>query len=320
MKKYIFYLLICIALPTLTVQAQRNSLYSQYMFHGLYVNPAYAGYKDALNVNLYYRSQWTSMDGGPKTFALAADMPTANKRGALGLQVVNDRIGGEKNTSTYLNYAHRLRLSENDQYLVFGIGAGFISHSYDNSSVITEQPEPVNVESSFLPDVRVGIYYHNPHFFAGLSADNLVSTAAFNDDISALKPATHIYLNFGGLIGLNESLILKPSALIRTATQAETKPWVTDLNLGLLFAEQFTIGATYRNSFLSGSDVPNNLSSRNALIALAEFATKSGFRIGYSFDYPLSSTINNLGGTHELSIGYILPNLGIQRERSPRFF
>lgn len=320
MKKYIFYLLLCIALPTLTVQAQRNSIYSQYMFHGMYINPAYAGYKDALNVNLYYRSQWTSMNGGPKTFALAADMPTANRRGAFGLQVINDRIGGEKNTSTYVNYAHRLRLSESDQFLVFGIGAGFVSNSYDNNDIITEQPEPISVESTFLPDVRVGVYYHNPNFFAGISADNLVSTATFNDDISSFQPTPHIYFNVGGLIRANESIILKPSALVRTATKSELKPWTTDINLGVLFAEQFTVGATYRNSFLSGSDKPSNVTTRNSIIGLVEFATRSGFKIGYSFDYPLSSTINNLGGTHEVSLGYTLPSRQGVRVRSPRFF
>jgi len=40
----------------LTVNAQQDAQYSQYMFNGIYINPAYAGYKEALNLHAFYRA------------------------------------------------------------------------------------------------------------------------------------------------------------------------------------------------------------------------------------------------------------------------
>ena len=123
----------------------------------------------------------------------------------------------------------------------------------------------------------------------------------------------------GGIIPVTSDVLLKPTTLLKTASNSPNQAWTWDLNAAVLFAEQFTLGVTYRTGFLTGSEASTNLSKRNSIIALAEFQTKSNIRVGYSYDHPLSSTVNNLGGTHEISVGYLITKQRI-RERTPRFF
>lgn len=321
MKRSIILTLALTIISTVPLLAQQNAQYSQYMFHGLYINPAYAGYKSDLNLHSYYRTQWTNMDGGPKTLAFAADMATAGDKVGLGFNIVNDRIGGERRTASYFNYSYRLRFNESGaNRLAIGIGAGFVYGTYDEMGVITDQPEPISLESTFLPDVRIGVFYYTPQFFVGAGADNLLSSVVFNDRSASIQPARHYYVQGGGLIPLADAFLLKPSTLIKTASNTEGRQaWTVDLNAAIIIAEQFSVGASYRSGFFTGGEDHSNLSTRNSMIGLAEFVTKNRIRVGYSFDYPLSSTISNLGGTHEISIGYSISKQQI-RERTPRFF
>src|SRR5437879_1328217 len=87
--------------------AQQTLQYSQYMFNGLAVNPAYAGYKEDWTLSLGSRLQWAGVDGAPKTNSLSIDGVTNGdtKNIGLGFLVNNDRLGPENNSSVYINYA-----------------------------------------------------------------------------------------------------------------------------------------------------------------------------------------------------------------------
>lgn len=320
MKRFVLLTWMLTVIPSVILLAQQNAQYSQYMFHGLYVNPAYAGYKSDLNLHSYYRTQWTNMEGAPKTLAFAADMATASDKVGLGFNIVSDRVGGERRTASYLNYAYRMRFNAREtSRLAIGIGAGFVHGRYDESGINLDQDEPINLESIFLPDIRIGIFYYTPQFFVGAGGENLLSSLVFNDRTPYIKPSRHYYVQGGGLIPLAADFLLKPSTLIKTAANDGAQAWVVDLNANVIIAEQFSVGASYRTGFMSGGGNRSNQSGRNSVIGLAEFMTKSNLRVGYSFDYPLNSTVNNLGGTHEISLGYSISKQRI-RERTPRFF
>ena len=44
---------------TTPLRAQQDAEYSMYMFNGLYLNPAYAGAKEAPTIMAIYRHQWS---------------------------------------------------------------------------------------------------------------------------------------------------------------------------------------------------------------------------------------------------------------------
>lgn len=321
MRRYLILLLV--AMSTLPVLAQQTAQYSQYMFNGLYINPAYAGYREALNLHSYYRTQWTNMPGAPRTLALAADMTAANDNVGLGLNLMSDRIGLENRVYVYANYAYRLRTGWNpENRLALGIGLGVIHSSFDNQNIrLGEDPESVSIENSFLPDARIGAHYSSNSFFAGIGVDNLISRLIFNSNGSrtSIPPITQYYLNVGGILPLSSGVLFKPSMLVKNANNADSRALTGDFNAAVIFAEQFTVGASYRTALSNGTSAASGLARRNSAIALVEFVTAGQFRIGYSYDYPLGTTLNNVGSTHEISLGYSLSR-GTERVRTPRFF
>src|SRR5690606_10047603 len=240
----------------------------------------------------------------------------------LGLNVMSDRVGLEKRIYAYANYAYRLRVGwDPEDRLAFGLGLGVIHSGFDNAAARTNDPESINIENSFLPDARFGIYYSNSRFFAGVGVDNLISRLVFNGNNSSTRipPVTQYYVSAGGIVPLATDILFKPSFLVKNADNSVTRAWTTDLNAAVIFAEQFTLGVSYRTALSSGEQLSNNLRRPNSIIALAEFAVGGQFRIGYSFDYALNRIYSQVGSTHEISLGYSLIK-GTQRVRTPRYF
>lgn len=306
-----------------TAFAQQSTQYSQYMFNGLYINPAYAGYKEALNMNAYYRSQWTGMPDGPKTMALAVDNLSKNDKVGLGLNIIHDKLGNERNFSMYANYAYRLRVGmDPSTRLAFGLGLGVQSTGFNNAGVITGDAEVIDIANTLLPDVRFGVYYSSLTFFAGFSADNLISTMLFNDkNKGEIPPVRQLYLNVGGIIPIADDILFKPSTLIKSAEKGDSRALSTDLNAAFIFAERFTVGATYRTALSSKNTSMDSrkLPNPNAVIGLIEVMATSNLRVGYSFDHSLSGVQNHTGGSHEISVGYLFERQK-RRVRTPRYF
>src|ERR1700744_6631383 len=133
-KKYI--LLRLLVSTIIGAKAQQTIQFSQYMFNGLALNPAYAGYKEDLTLNLTDRIQGVGINDAPQTSSVAVDglANQDNKKVGLGFIATLDQLGPESSVSAYANYAYRLQLDELDtKRLCFGIGAGVLQYSLDGS-------------------------------------------------------------------------------------------------------------------------------------------------------------------------------------------
>ena len=114
-------------------RAQLNPLAGIYFSNQYLANPAIAGIKQGLNLNLGYRQQWSAFSGSPKTQAFTADYGTGKKVG-LGLSIYNDEAGLIKRTRMMGTYAYHLALNKN-QSLNFGISFGFMDQRISNETV-----------------------------------------------------------------------------------------------------------------------------------------------------------------------------------------
>src|ERR1700753_3037179 len=114
-KLRIYMLLMSLAFFACDASAQQTLQFSQYVFNGLAVNPAYAGYKEDWTINFADRLQWVGLPGAPQTGVTSVDgTATNNSNVGLGLIATYDRLGPETIASIYANYAYRLRLDELD--------------------------------------------------------------------------------------------------------------------------------------------------------------------------------------------------------------
>src|SRR3569833_2313028 len=81
----IFLLLLPVVLSAIKVNALQTVLFSLYVFNGLALNPAYAGYKEDVTLNLSSRLQWAGINGAPQTSVVSVDGTTNSNSNNIGL-------------------------------------------------------------------------------------------------------------------------------------------------------------------------------------------------------------------------------------------
>jgi len=316
----IFLVLLAFLLPG-KVKAQQDILFTQFVFNGLALNPAYAGYKEVTNVNIMYRSQWTGLTGAPQTSSASIDGLTENEKVGLGFQVLQDKLGAQTDLNAYFSYSYRLILGEYAR-LSFGLAAGINQYGIDGNKLVTVDADPsaaTLTKSLIQPDLKAGVFYANEKFFIALSGTDLFSNfQTYNPSYLVIKTARHYYFQTGGLITLNSELQFKPSILIREDFKGPTN---LDLNLFLLMGDRLWVGTTLRTGvrIFNNSQLQSDLISNDSFSILLQYYLSQRLRIGYSYDYSLNALNNISNGSHEISLGYTFyskhPHLAC-----PRFF
>jgi type IX secretion system PorP/SprF family membrane protein len=307
MKKTI--ILLFVVTLGITAKAQQDPMISQYMFNGLFLNPAYAGSHKYISSSLLHRTQWVNFSGAPKTMLLAVDglIPTKSQNMGAGLIVAHDRIGATEQTDIYANYAYQLKLGKGK--LAFGLKAGVSNYAF-NSDVLTIWDDGdekfTGRRTAWLPKFGFGTYYFTEKWYAGISMPTLLAIDANHDFAFDVNKASfvqrHYYLNGGYVFKLNDKFKLKPSLLAKYLPAA---PLEVDINLNLLYNDQLWIGTSYR--------------SKDAVVLMLEYQTNSKFRVGYAFDFTTSKIRNYSTGTHEIMIGYDLGK-DLIKIKTPRYF
>lgn len=322
-KVIILFLLVVFAQVS---NAQQDAQYSQYMFNGIYINPAYAGYKEQLNLHSFYRNQWTGIKGAPKSASLAVDAIANDGNVGLAFQLASDKLGAQSTIAGYASYAYRLRVGNGENSrLALGLGVGVLQNSIDGNlhqSIDPDDPRLLmGVERTILPDARTGVFYSNDRWYAGASVDNLIAQyLAKNNGSLSLFPVQkpHYYLTAGMMVPINETVQLKPSFLLKDDRGGPTS---LDINAFVLLADRIWLGGSYRTAvkLYDKSYLQRDLAQSNSIVAMTEFFATQQLRIGYAFDYATSSLRGNTGGTHEISIGFYIKPKNI-RMLSQRYF
>jgi len=318
-----FLIIIIGLLSTRALYAQQDAQQSQYMFNGIYINPAYAGYKENLNFHSYFRSQWTGIEGAPKSMSLAVDAIANNGNVGLALQISNDRLGAQTNLSAYANYAYRLRMNnEGTSRLAFGLGIGAMQLGINGALLNPNDPEPnlvTGMQSTIVPDGRLGVFYSDDKYYAGLSADNLISQFINVRNRGYIaQPKPHYYLTGGALFPLSEDVLIKPSILLKDDAGGPTS---LDLNAFILFGQRLWIGGSYRTGvkLYQKSYLQTDLSNLNSFVVAMELFPLENLRVGYAYDISVGPLKGYSGGSHEISIGFYIKT---QKTRmlTPRYF
>ncbi|SKB95742.1 type IX secretion system membrane protein, PorP/SprF family [Parapedobacter luteus] len=318
-----------------SARGQQNIQFTQYIFNSMSVNPAYAGYKEEWFLQLGLRSQWVGLDGAPQTGLLSVDgiVDPVNKRHGLGLQVTADRLGPQSATSAYANYAFRLRLNTEDTHrLSFGVGAGVTQYSLDGTKLDPyssgDHILPPSRVSNYVPDVRFGIYYYAPRWYAGASVMDLLSGDQSNNifrwdntTTDNIRRRRHIYFIGGALVDFDSGLKLRPSVLVKEDFRGPTS---LDVNMMFIFADRFWIGGGWRTGVTVFERdyqrvTGNSLSNRNSFSAVVQLYATERLRIGYSYDHIVSRLGSVQNGSHEVTLGLTFGQR-YNRLLSPRFF
>ncbi|WP_343673202.1 type IX secretion system membrane protein PorP/SprF [Chitinophaga sp.] len=326
-------LILCLFLiAALHATAQQDVQFSQYIFNGLSVNPAYAGYKGTWYLNTIARQQWTGLPGAPRTGGVSIDGPLRNDKDkagmGLGVQVMADRLGPQQSYSLYASYAFSIPLNENrTKHLSFGLGVGAVQYHLDGNNLQYFDAEdavfPGGGVNTISPDARFGIYYHAPSFYLSVSALDLFSNYLTSDykwkgyNYENIRKTMHLYLSTGFMASLSDQVKLKPSIMIKDDLKGPTN---IDINAMLLIERVFWIGGSYRTALpVWRKSLPSSLSAKNAASAIVEYYINDTYRIGYAYDFNINELANAQSGSHEISIGILFRSKKYSVS-SPRYF
>lgn len=289
--------------------AQQDVMVSQYMFNGLFLNPAYAGTHPYFSSTLLYRTQWVGFKDAPRTNMLAVDGPLANDKMGVGLMIMNDKIGVTNQTDYYANYAYKIKAGQGK--LSFGLKAGLSSYKAKLTQLTYwDQGDEVfnnDINRKLIPKFGFGMYYYTQRLYAGISIPTLLAydkNYDFSLDVeksSYLK--RHYYLNGGYVFDIGDDFKFKPSFLLKYLPNA---PVQADMNVSLMYKDVIWLGASFRTG--------------DAIIALLEYQVNKRFRVGYSYDCTLSGIRRYSNGSHEIMLGF---DFGKQEEKNThtaRFF
>ncbi|MFM6982599.1 MAG: PorP/SprF family type IX secretion system membrane protein [Chitinophagaceae bacterium] len=136
-----------LSLLSLTANAQLKSIAAQYFQNPYFVNPAYAGKENGLELNMAYRLKSENIQNNTSMQALTLAYK-ANKSG-FGISLKNDQSGLLSTKSAYITYAYHLQLN-NKTSLHFGASPGLVQKRFDTDAAIAndlDDPFPAEFNS-----------------------------------------------------------------------------------------------------------------------------------------------------------------------------
>lgn len=272
--------------------AQQQYMFTQYMFNGLAINPAYAGSHESLTLTAVARKQWVNFPGAPSTQTFSAHSPLKFSRVSVGGTLYHDQIGALNQTGASAIYAYRIPIGKGHLSMAIQGGVYHYSTNYTDLNIINNtsdtDPEFAQNTSQFAPNVGTGLYYHTDNYYLGFSIPQLIKNIpAWNSGTGGIDNIKHYFLHGGYVFDLSKDLKLKPNFLIKAVTGA---PVEIDLNANLLIKNMFWVGFSYR--------------SLESIDAILQLQLNDQLQFGYSYDFGTGGIGNYNAGSHELMLSY----------------
>jgi len=281
-------ILLCTALHA---YAQIDPLYAQYLNNPLVINPAYTGLNKELNASVSFRKQWAGFDGSPTTINFTAHSSLFNNKMGVGLIVVQDQIGENKNLLAMGTYSYKIEFE--DMVLSFGLQGGIANYRSDNLALnIEDETDPYFAGNQNItkPLFGAGIILSNDNLFLGLSLPRMLKNKeTFGSGPGAVEASLytqHFYGMASYILFLNERIRLKPAVLLK---YVQGNPLSVDVNALLNFDERYGAGAFTRNF--------------NTYGLLAQIKFKQSYKFSYAFELPTNKSVGVNFTTHEITLG-----------------
>lgn len=325
MKKRLF-LIIIIAIAVFKMQAQQDAHYSLYMFNGLYLNPAYAGSHEGVDLMAIYRHQWSGVQGAPRSGNISVHSPMKRQQYALGLILSGDKLGLTNSFGITGSFAYRIKTTKKTK-LAIGIQAGVTNYQQNNSTANIGLQD-VGIDDGvfqvdrnrWIPNVGLGVYWYSEKFQIGLSVPHLLPTTfTKNISVSTTKELARIYNHYiftaGYITGKETTTIrIRPCMLIKYAPGLNKRIPDFDLSLSAFIINRFMIGVNYRLGTAFNAKYGSN-----SIAILAQAKIIPSLRIGYAFEHTFTKlNLSRVLGSHDIMIGYEFNNKN-KRVLSPRF-
>ena len=317
--KYFYRLCVPIILffGSESLMAQQDAQFTQYMYNGMYYNPAFAGKEDGFRFSALHRSQWSNyttssgQGGAPVTQLIAAQGRLEGKGIGYGITIVNDQIGAASNLEINLQGAYHKKIKR--ATLSLGAYAGMFSSAINFDELIVVNPEPGlpvgGKENQLNFNFGAGLLFDRGNYYLGLSSRHLNEpNFDFGNGSYGNQLKNHSYLLFGYRFRPIGQLTIEPSLLLKTVSFNN-------------FSYEVSVIATHQNRISGGFGFRGEESI--SLILGYSLLKDNSLKLGYSFDLVFGGLEAKAPTSHELLLRYALSNVTKEFERviqrTPRF-
>lgn len=298
-------------LVSLQCAAQQDPIFTQYMYNGQVLNPAYAGIWEKAGFTALVREQWAGINRAPLTESISIHSPLNNESVGVGLNIINDTYAREKRLSILADYAYEVNLTP-WRRLRFGVKFGFTNYKNPLSEYQLYpdgEYDPIfaqDIDLKFLPNFGVGAFLYEDNFYVGLAIPKLVENdfSINYQNYSTQSEIRTLYLNGGYVFFLDplSRVIFKPTLLIRANLDM---PVQFDLSANILLYEKLWFGLVWR--------------SRNAVCVTSQWLINKNLRLGFAMDLTYTDIFPYQGGTYEFTLGWDMDFFGRSYVRAKYF-
>jgi type IX secretion system PorP/SprF family membrane protein len=306
LARVIFFMLV-----SLQSVAQLDPGFTQYMYNGQVINPAYAGIWEKAGFTALVREQWAGINRTPLTESVSIHSPLNNVAIGIGLNINNETYSREKKLSIMADYAYEIRLTPY-QRLRFGVKFGFTNYK----NPLTEyqispdnQYDPMfseDIDLKFVPNFGVGAFLYEDNYYVGLAIPKFLENDFGENyqNYSQLAEIRTIYLNGGYLFYLDpySYFIFKPTLMVRASWDM---PVQFDLAANLLIYQRLWVGLMLR--------------SGNAVSATSMWFINKNLRLGFAMDITYNEIFPYQNGTYEFTLGWDMDFFGRNYVRAKYF-
>ena len=303
-----------------SLTAQQESHFTQFMYNKMNINPAYAGARGVPSLTALYRSQWVGFDGAPQSTLASFNGPFLSNRVGVGATVSHVRIGLQRDFQAALSYSYDV-VAQEEVSLRIGLSGSVRSLGFAYNDANPAQSGDLSIEderiNDFYGNVGAGIYstIMNRYYF-GVSVPRLYSNTiglANGNALTLAKESQHFYGMAGAILPLSDDINLMPAVLLK---YVENAPFSADININLDIKQKVTAGVSYR---MGGDGFGESID----LLAFWQIAPQFG--IGAAYDFTLSRLKDYSAGSVEILLQYDLKQVSGSNKKNkkfsnPRFF
>lgn len=299
-------------------QAQQQPQFTHYGFNGMYLNPAYAGITQRVEVTAIGRYQYLNLsnslgddNGSPRTGMVSASLPILPLGGGIGIVGYYDEAGVTKMSNLALSYSQHLKIGSG----LLGIGIQGTYTYVGKGTYRAIAPNDPNIpanSSDHKFDGGAGIWYEGPKFYAGLSVNNLFrSEYTFKSNTaggigSQYLGENHAYLSTGYNIEASSSVTVTPTVLVKAVLPGryDTKSKYDNQHN---YSFEGGVRATLNDQYWAGLNYRYD-ESISGLIG-GSFGPDNRYRLGYAFDFIAFNQAARAFSSHEILLQVRLPKM-----------
>jgi len=290
MKKIIIVFIIFAV--NITLAAQQIPLSENYFLDKYSFAPAYAGNFNPKFLFLGYRSDWSGIAGGPKTFRLSFN-DSFMKNAGYGGKIVYDKAGIFNQLNIMGSYSYRLKVNEKNNIL-FGLSAGIYRNTlnlldYYNDPNYSLDPSLIssNIKSKLKFMSDISLVWKMQMFEAGFMFSNISFEDAHYKEVDVkYNPVANFQAHATYDFKIEDNWDIIPLLILRGGRYVRSQ---FEIATQVLYNEKIWGTLVFRDPGIWGAGLGINIGK--------------GLKVAYNFNFS-SDVALNIYNNHEICLGF----------------